>query len=268
MYTDHKVASNPHQSTSTQPAHPSCTASSVRTKIASCIPLLRVSAHVRTHNGLEADALVEATLQTALAGIDDYSTRPSVKAWLLGIQRAVFNAGQVRGGEPADLASKDGSDGPGISGGNLHADLLRLPDHLREPLVLHDGALCTMAQIAEILACDAATATRRIEEARCRLQELCETRSEHGHTKPKSPGRDESREADFQVFKPASSRWKVQAVSSKARHFLQKHLALEGEAARRGAYFTDRSGANEFIVLARMRGYLTDLIGPRGPVRM
>jgi DNA-directed RNA polymerase specialized sigma24 family protein len=268
MSAEHKVASKPYQSTLAQSADPSSTASSVRTQIASCIPLLRFAARVRTRNRVEADALVEATLRTAAASIDEWSAKISAKARLLGIQRAVFCAGQVGGGGAADLSSKEAGEGPDESDANLHAALLQLPDHLREPLVLHDGAQCTIAEIADILACDTGTVERRVEGARCRLLELCETKSELGHSEPKSPDRDDLREADFKVFKTAFSGWKVQAISKTARDFVQRNLALEGVEARRGVFFTDRKGANDFLLYARMRGYMTDLIGPRGPARL
>jgi hypothetical protein len=135
-------------------------------------------------------------------------------------------------------------------------------------LVLHDGAQCTIAEIADILACDTGTAERRVDEARYRLQELCEIKFEIGHSEPKSPEGDDPNQPDFRVFKLAFSGWKVQAISTRARDVVQKHLALEGEEARRGAFFTDRKGANDFLLYARMRGYMTDLIGPRGPVRL
>jgi DNA-directed RNA polymerase specialized sigma24 family protein len=187
MSVTHQVASNPHHSTSAHPAHPSSTARSVRTEIAASIALLRFAAHVRTRNRVEAYLLVEATLQTAVASIDEYSAKISVRAWLLDIQRAVFSAGQVGGGGTTDLPSKEAGDGSEESDGNLHAALLRLPDHLREPLILRDGAQCTMAEIAEILACEPGTAERRVEEARWRFQELRKTKSEFGHSEPRSP---------------------------------------------------------------------------------
>jgi hypothetical protein len=119
MSANHQVASNPHQPTSAQSAHPSFTTSRVRTQIASCIPLLRFAARVRTRNKVEADALVEATLRMVVASVDECSAKIGVKAWLLGIQRAVFFAGQVGGGGTADLSSKEAGDGPEESDGNL-----------------------------------------------------------------------------------------------------------------------------------------------------
>lgn len=267
MSAEHKVATSPHPSTSAQRAHPPYTASPVKTKIASCIPLLRFAARVRTRNRVEADALVEATLKAAVANVGECFARISVKAWLLGIQRAFFYVGQVGGGGAADLSSKDAGDDHAGPNGKLHAALLQLPDHLREPLVLRDGAQCTIAEIADILACDAGTAERRLKEARGRLMELCATKSELGHSEPKSPDRDDPHQADFKVFKPALSGWKVQAISTRARDFLQKHLAPEGNEPRRDVFFTDREGADDFTRYARMRGYMTDVFIPRGSLR-
>jgi RNA polymerase sigma-70 factor, ECF subfamily len=267
MSAEHKVASNPHHSTLAQPLNSRDTASPVRTQIASCIPLLRFAAHVRSRTAGEADALVEATLQTAVANIEECFAKINIKAWLLGIQRAVFYVGKVGGGGAAALSSNDAGKNHEGSDGKLRAALLQLPDQLREPLVLRDGAQCTIAEIADILACDAGTAERRIKEARCRLLELCRTKSELGHSEPKSSEREASHQPDFKVFKQALSGWKVQPISARARDFLQKHLAFEGKEPRRDVFFTDREGANDFTRYARMRGYMTDVIVPRDPQR-
>jgi DNA-directed RNA polymerase specialized sigma24 family protein len=265
MSAEHKVATRPHQFASAQGPHPPHTASHIKIKIASCIPLLRFAARMRTNNRVEADALVEATLQTAVGNIEERFAKVSVKAWLLGIQRAVFYAGQGGGGA-ADPSSKNAGDDHEGFNGNLHAALLQLPDHLREPLVLRDGAQCTIAEIAELLACHAGTAERRLKEARGKLLELCEAKPESEHSEPKSPDRDDP-QPDFKVFKPAFSGWKVQAISSRARDFLQQHLAPKGNEPRRDVFFTDREGANDFTRYARMRGYMTDVIVPRNSLR-
>lgn len=73
---------------------------------------------------------------------------------------------------------------------------------------------------------------------------------------------------DFRVLKTGAATWKMVAVSPRARDFMHRNLALGGEEAQAGVVFTDHRGVNGLILHVRARGYTTDLIGPRGPVRV
>jgi hypothetical protein len=73
---------------------------------------------------------------------------------------------------------------------------------------------------------------------------------------------------DFRVIKSDATTWKLEAVSSRARAFMQRNPAIGGEEAKAGMVFTDHRGVNDLILHVRTRGYTTDLVGPRGPVRV
>ncbi len=73
---------------------------------------------------------------------------------------------------------------------------------------------------------------------------------------------------DFRVLKTGAATWKMVAVSPRARDFMHRNLALGDDDAQAGMVFTDHRGVNDLILDVRTRGYTTDLIGPRGPMRM
>ncbi len=75
-------------------------------------------------------------------------------------------------------------------------------------------------------------------------------------------------DADFRVLKSGAATWKIVAVSLRAHEFLHGNLAPGGENAQAGVVFTDHRGVNGLILHVRARGYTTELIGPRGPVRV
>lgn len=73
---------------------------------------------------------------------------------------------------------------------------------------------------------------------------------------------------DFRVLKSGATTWKMIALSPRAHDFMHRNLALGGEDAQAGVISTGHRGVNDLILHVRTRGYTTDLIGPRGPVRV
>ena len=209
------------------------------------IPLLRAMARIRIADDAMADELVEATLRAAIEGIEACDFEIGIKSWLLGIQRTIHRNRQVDAAGEAELPLED----------SPRSILLRLPDELREPLFLADGAGLDLAEIAGILDRDVTSAQSRIEAARRLVLQLREAL-------------DASSRPDFQVSKASVRAWKLQAVSSRARE-LVRHAALPGTSGcRSGECFADHRGVNDFAYYVRARGYTVDLLGPQGPLRI
>jgi DNA-directed RNA polymerase specialized sigma24 family protein len=147
---------------------------SVRATNSSYIPLLRALARTRTPHDAEADDLVADTLLEAVIHIGELAPRTNRKAWLLALQRGVFNA--TGRAQPAPPERPPGN-GPGPQRQRLREALVQLPDALREPVFLFDGVGCSVREVAEILGCTVSTAEARIIKARSRLRELVDAQA-------------------------------------------------------------------------------------------
>src|SRR5690606_24531030 len=122
-----------------------------------------------------ADDLVADTLLEAVIHIGELAPASNRKAWLLALQRGVFNANG--GSEPPSVPTQQSRHGVETTRQYARAALLALPDALREPLFLSDGVGCSVKEVAEILGCTAGTADARIVEARSRLRDLLDSRT-------------------------------------------------------------------------------------------
>jgi DNA-directed RNA polymerase specialized sigma24 family protein len=148
---------------------------SVRTTISSCIPLLRALARTRTRNDADADDLVADTLAEAVIHKSELTPATNRKAWLLALQRGVFNANGRA--EAPSAPTQQSSYGVETTRQCLREALLQLPDALREPLFLFDGVGCGIKEVAEILCCTTVAADARIGEGRSRLRGLLDGRT-------------------------------------------------------------------------------------------
>ena len=148
------------------------TCGSIGDKIAACIPLLRAMARARVASPAQADALVRDTLHEAAVRIAERRSKPNLKAWLLALQRQAFSAGERTETGRLMLTCHDDSACRAQSG--MHWGLLRLPDRLREVLVLSDGAEMGHVEIAEILGCTIADVAALVREGRSQLLALLE----------------------------------------------------------------------------------------------
>jgi RNA polymerase sigma-70 factor (ECF subfamily) len=147
---------------------------SIRSEGFSVIPLLRAMARVRTRNQTAADDLVEATLRLAVARRNQLPDGGNLTAWLLAIQRAIFASNSYDQGPPESELDRESR----ANRRTLHRALLQLPDTLREPLFLSDGAGYEYEEIAEIVGTDVGTVKCRAGEAMCRLVELLEVHND------------------------------------------------------------------------------------------
>ncbi len=147
-------------------------------EILAAAPLLRALARVRTASRGAAAALTTATLQRALAGLADITAAAraadgDLRPWLLGLQRRHFAT--LRLGPPQPIDSHGSftiaprARGTAAAWQVLHDALLRLPDHLREPLFLADGAGCDRMALARILGCGKTDAGERVRAGRAAL---------------------------------------------------------------------------------------------------
>jgi DNA-directed RNA polymerase specialized sigma24 family protein len=138
-------------------------------EILSCLPLLRALAKVRSASGAEADALVQATLERALADFPKGVPSGDLRPWLLGLQRSVHASRQANAGAVATEAVDRPARGANAMWHLLHRALLRLPDRQREAVMLVDGAHCTPDELAELLDCSPDEAGRLVTHARAAL---------------------------------------------------------------------------------------------------
>ncbi len=141
----------------------------VQVDIASCIPLLRAIARTRARSDAMADDLVADTLLEAIVHIGEHAPPTNRKAWLLALQRRVFNTdGRAQPAPPMPSPGK----GARAERQRVREALVQLPDALREPLFLSDGVGCSVKEVAEILGCPVSAAQARIIEARTKLRKL------------------------------------------------------------------------------------------------
>ena len=134
-----------------------------------CLPLLRALAKVRSVSEAEADALVQATLERALAEFPKGVPSGDLRPWLLGLQRSVYASRQASTGALATDAVDRPARGANAMWHLLHRALLRLPDRQREAVMLVDGAHCTPDELAELLDCSPDEAGRLVTHARAAL---------------------------------------------------------------------------------------------------
>lgn len=152
-----------------------CRSPSARADVASYIPLLRAVARTRIPNDAEADDLVADTLLQAIMHLGEVAPVTNRKAWLLALQRSVFNTNWPTR-RPAPPMRSSGN-GAGSEQQRVRQALLQLPDALREPLFLSDSVGCSVTEVAEILDCPVSLAKARIIKARSRLRELVDTQA-------------------------------------------------------------------------------------------
>jgi RNA polymerase sigma-70 factor, ECF subfamily len=138
-------------------------------EILACVPLLRALAKVRSASEAEADALVQATLERALADFPKSVPSGDLRPWLLGLQRSVHASRQANAGDVATEAVDRPARGANAMWHLLHRALLRLPDRQREAVMLVDGAHCTPDELAELLDCSPDEAGRLVTHARAAL---------------------------------------------------------------------------------------------------
>ena len=153
-----------------------------RDEVVDLIPALRAFAWSLSHNGSDADDLVQDTLIKAWTNRDKFEPGTNLRAWLFTILRNTYYTAAVRrrrevrdetGKYAATLSSPPTQDWS-LAMRALQAALAQLPDEHREALILVGAAGLTYEEAAEVCGCALGTIKSRVNRARARLLRIME----------------------------------------------------------------------------------------------
>ena len=156
------------------------TTSSWRDDVVALIPALRAFAWSLSHNGSDADDLVQDTLIKAWTNRDKFEPGTNLRAWLFTILRNTYYTHVLRrrrevrdetGKYAATLSSAPTQDWS-LAMRALQTALAQLPDEHREALILVGAAGLTYEEAAEVCGCALGTIKSRVNRARARLLRL------------------------------------------------------------------------------------------------
>src|ERR1700753_3908612 len=154
--------------------------SSWRDEVVALIPALRAFAWSLSHNGSDADDLVQDTLIKAWTNRDKFEPGTNLRAWLFTILRNTYYTAAVRrrrevrdetGKYAATLATGPTQDWS-LAMRSLQLGLAQLPDEHREALILVGAAGLTYEEAAEVCGCALGTIKSRVNRARARLLKI------------------------------------------------------------------------------------------------
>jgi RNA polymerase sigma-70 factor (ECF subfamily) len=151
-----------------------------RDEVVGLIPALRAFAWSLSHNGSDADDLVQDTLIKAWIHREKFEPGTNLRAWLFTILRNTYYTGLVRrrrevrdeGGEYAETLRAPATQDWTITVQDLRAALAQLPDEHREALILVGAAGLSYEEAAVICGCALGTIKSRVNRARTRLLKL------------------------------------------------------------------------------------------------
>lgn len=157
-----------------------CDESDWRNEVVAMIPALRAFAWSLSHNGSDADDLVQDTLIKAWTNRDKFEPGTNLRAWLFTILRNTYytqisrRRREVRDetGEYANTLSSPPTQDWSVAMSALQAALARLPDEHREALILVGAAGLSYEEAAEICGCALGTIKSRVNRARARLLKI------------------------------------------------------------------------------------------------
>ncbi len=148
-----------------------------RQQVIAMIPALRAFAWSLSHNGSDADDLVQDTLIKAWTNRDKFEPGTNLRAWLFTILRNTYYTAVVR--RRREVQDEDGKHAATLSAAPtqdwsiavraLQSALQRLPTDHREALILVGAAGLTYEEAAEICGCALGTIKSRVNRARARL---------------------------------------------------------------------------------------------------
>ena len=153
----------------------------VRRGIAVHLSDLRGFARYLTRDVTSADDLVQDTVLRALGARAQFVEGTNIKAWLFTILRNIFYEQKRRKVKESEILSEisQGSEegGEGAQGYHDHVHdlsvlLWRLPETLREALILVGAQEMSYEEAAEICLCPVGTMKARVSRARTKLAEL------------------------------------------------------------------------------------------------
>jgi len=166
----------------------------VRRGIAAHLGDLRGFARYLTREAAAADDLVQDTVLRALGARHQFEDGTNIKAWLFTILRNVFLEQRRRKARETEILSeisRNGDESDGVSSGlhdhvlDLSVLLWRLPELLREALILVGAQELSYEEAAQICACPVGTMKARVSRARAQLAEMTATPA--GREPPTAP---------------------------------------------------------------------------------
>ena len=151
-----------------------------RNEVVAMIPALRAFAWSLSHNGSDADDLVQDTLIKAWSNRDKFEPGTNLRAWLFTILRNTYYTQVIRRrrevrdetGEYANNMRTPPTQDWSIAMRALQAGLAQLPDEHREALILVGAAGLSYEEAAEICGCALGTIKSRVNRARAHLLKI------------------------------------------------------------------------------------------------
>ena len=148
-----------------------------RDDVVGLIPALRAFAWSLSHNGSDADDLVQDTLIKAWTNRDKFEPGTNLRAWLFTILRNTYYTAVLRRrrevrdetGEYAGMLKTPATQEWSVAMRSLQAALQKLPAEHREALILVGAAGLSYEEAAEICGCALGTIKSRVNRARARL---------------------------------------------------------------------------------------------------
>jgi len=156
------------------------TGESWRDAVVGLIPALRAFAWSLSHNGSDADDLVQDTLIKAWTNKDKFEPGTNLRAWLFTILRNTYYTQVLRRrrevrdemGEYAGALKTPPTQDWSVAMRSLQVALQQLPDEHREALILVGAAGLSYEEAAEICGCALGTIKSRVNRARARLLKI------------------------------------------------------------------------------------------------
>ena len=151
-----------------------------RDDVVGLIPALRAFAWSLSHNGSDADDLVQDTLIKAWSHRDKFEPGTNLRAWLFTILRNTYYTAVLRRrrevrdetGEYAGSLRTPATQDWSVAMHALQAALQKLPAEHREALILVGAAGLSYEEAAEICGCALGTIKSRVNRARARLLKI------------------------------------------------------------------------------------------------
>jgi RNA polymerase sigma-70 factor (ECF subfamily) len=154
--------------------------SSWRDEVVALNPALRAFAWSLSHNGSDADDLVQDTLIKAWSNRDKFEPGTNLRAWMFTILRNTYYTHVLRRrrevrdeqGEYAGQLRTPATQDWSVAMRTLQLALQRLPPEHREALILVGAAGLSYEEAAEICGCALGTIKSRVNRARARLLKI------------------------------------------------------------------------------------------------
>ena len=151
-----------------------------RDEVVAMIPPLRAFAWSLSHNGSDADDLVQDTLIKAWSNRGKFAAGTNLRAWLFTILRNTYYTSLIRrrrevrdeAGEYAATLRSEPAQDWNLTLQSLQDAIGQIPAEHREALVLVGAAGLSYEEAAEICGCAVGTIKSRVNRARARLVKM------------------------------------------------------------------------------------------------